>query len=284
MEDFQPMVIDPVAQGAVGETDADDASVADFSFLDNHPETSAMAQMNSGIAQILAALPALTPVQRESLGTHVHALQTRIQGLHSPGENIRAGPTPGYVARQMSNRDQLCAYLLLDVPHRPGVVCTSPHFHRLPRELRMSIFTRSMWMTRFSFVVNDITSNVGHKIIHFDNRRRNDDNGGELSEEVSRQQMGGFRTSEHCPILPCSVISYKSTDMVSIEVTHARDPAGISTTGNVEVLSAYSIGNPQEPIRRNTRHIMLVHHPAMNKVVAYEIDDEGDIIRQYNQH
>ena len=76
---------------------------------------------------------------------------------------------------------------------------------------------------------------------------------------------------------------YKSTELVSIEIEHRPDPAGISM-GEVEIVSAYSIGNPQQAIRRNTRNIMLVHHPAMNKVVTYEIDDLGDIIRQHNQH
>lgn len=48
--------------------------------------------------------------------------------------------------------------------------------------------------------------------------------------------------------------------------------------GEVEIVSAYSIGNPQQAIRRNTRNIMLVHYPAMNKVVTYEIDDLGALL------
>lgn len=263
-----------------------DPDAEGLSFLDSEPEIAAMAQMNSGVAQILAALPALTLTQRNSLDTHVHALQTLIQGLHSPDENIRAGPTPGYIANQVGHRELLCKHLLLGVPHRPGVVCTSPNFHRLPLELRKHIFTLSMWMTRFSFVVNDITSNIGHGITYFDNRRRDDIDSGVLSDQDARQHadwIGNFRASDvqNCPILPCSVFRYKSTELVSMEIGHRPDPAGIST-GKVEVLYAYSIGNPQPAIRRNTRHIMLVHHPAMNKVVAYEIDDEGDIIRQHN--
>lgn len=87
----------------------------------------------------------------------------------------------------------------------------------------------------------------------------------------------GLVMCKNCPILPCSIFYYKSTELVSIEIEHRPDPAGISM-GEVEIVSAYSIGNPQQAIRRNTRNIMLVHYPAMNKVVTYEIDDLGALL------